>query len=85
MLFDNINALFLKHLEGNVWLNHMFFSTTRQTFSAAHVGSETMLGLLLTLVFSFPLSADSKPEEQPVSSESLRESLKKELEFYFSR
>ncbi|KAM9785518.1 la ribonucleoprotein 4Aa, partial [Neosynchiropus ocellatus] len=29
-------------------------------------------------------SADSKPEE-PVSSENLRESLKKELEFYFSR
>ncbi|XP_030589484.1 la ribonucleoprotein 4Aa isoform X2 [Archocentrus centrarchus] len=30
-------------------------------------------------------SADSKAEEQPVSSENLRESLKKELEFYFSR
>uniref|UniRef100_H3DCC1 La ribonucleoprotein 4Aa n=1 Tax=Tetraodon nigroviridis TaxID=99883 RepID=H3DCC1_TETNG len=29
--------------------------------------------------------ADSKAEEQPVSSESLRESLRKELEFYFSR
>lgn len=30
-------------------------------------------------------SADSKTEEQPISSENLRESLKKELEFYFSR
>uniref|UniRef100_A0A3Q0QVY0 La ribonucleoprotein 4 n=1 Tax=Amphilophus citrinellus TaxID=61819 RepID=A0A3Q0QVY0_AMPCI len=30
-------------------------------------------------------SADSKAEEQPISSENLRESLKKELEFYFSR
>ncbi|KAM4610940.1 la ribonucleoprotein 4Aa isoform 2-T2 [Polymixia lowei] len=30
-------------------------------------------------------SVDSKTEEQPVSSENLRESLKKELEFYFSR
>lgn len=30
-------------------------------------------------------TSDSKPEEQPISSESLRESLKKELEFYFSR
>ncbi|XP_068599556.1 la ribonucleoprotein 4Aa [Brachionichthys hirsutus] len=29
--------------------------------------------------------ADSKTEEQPISSENLRESLKKELEFYFSR
>ncbi|KAM7411995.1 hypothetical protein PAMA_021796 [Pampus argenteus] len=28
---------------------------------------------------------DSKTEEQPISSENLRESLKKELEFYFSR
>ncbi|XP_029362407.1 la ribonucleoprotein 4Aa isoform X2 [Echeneis naucrates] len=28
---------------------------------------------------------DSKAEEQPISSENLRESLKKELEFYFSR
>lgn len=39
----------------------------------------------LTLTFSFLLSADSKNEEQPVTSENLRESLKKELEFYFSR
>ncbi|XP_047456808.1 la-related protein 4 isoform X2 [Mugil cephalus] len=30
-------------------------------------------------------TSDSKTEEQPVSSENLRESLKKELEFYFSR
>ncbi|KAM9855587.1 la ribonucleoprotein 4Aa isoform 2-T2 [Aulostomus maculatus] len=30
-------------------------------------------------------SVDSKPEEQPISSENLRESLRKELEFYFSR
>uniref|UniRef100_A0A665UDU8 HTH La-type RNA-binding domain-containing protein n=1 Tax=Echeneis naucrates TaxID=173247 RepID=A0A665UDU8_ECHNA len=30
-------------------------------------------------------SGDSKAEEQPISSENLRESLKKELEFYFSR
>ncbi|KAM8754444.1 la ribonucleoprotein 4Aa isoform 1-T1 [Acanthopagrus schlegelii] len=30
-------------------------------------------------------SVDSKTEEQPISSENLRESLKKELEFYFSR
>nr|XP_046252924.1 la-related protein 4 isoform X2 [Scatophagus argus] len=30
-------------------------------------------------------SVDSKTEEQPISSETLRESLKKELEFYFSR
>ncbi|XP_026223175.1 la-related protein 4 [Anabas testudineus] len=30
-------------------------------------------------------SVDSKTEEQPISTESLRESLKKELEFYFSR
>lgn len=44
-----------------------------------------MSGLFVTLMFSFHLSADSKGEEQPVSSESLRESLKKELEFYFSR
>lgn len=39
----------------------------------------------LTLAFPFCLSADSKPEEQQVSCETLRESLKKELEFYFSR
>ncbi|XP_044068278.1 la-related protein 4 isoform X3 [Siniperca chuatsi] len=31
------------------------------------------------------LLLDSKTEEQPISSENLRESLKKELEFYFSR
>ncbi|XP_063319866.1 la ribonucleoprotein 4Aa isoform X1 [Pelmatolapia mariae] len=30
-------------------------------------------------------SVDSKTEEQPISSENLRESLKKELEYYFSR
>ncbi|TMS16422.1 La-related protein 4 [Larimichthys crocea] len=30
-------------------------------------------------------SVDSKTDEQPISSENLRESLKKELEFYFSR
>ncbi|XP_068997803.1 la ribonucleoprotein 4Aa isoform X2 [Embiotoca jacksoni] len=30
-------------------------------------------------------SVDCKTEEQPISSENLRESLKKELEFYFSR
>ncbi|KAM9342677.1 la ribonucleoprotein 4Aa isoform 2-T2 [Pholidichthys leucotaenia] len=30
-------------------------------------------------------TSDSKAEEQPLSSENLRESLKKELEFYFSR
>ncbi|XP_075332765.1 la ribonucleoprotein 4Aa isoform X2 [Odontesthes bonariensis] len=30
-------------------------------------------------------TSDSKTEEQPISSENLRESLKKELEFYFSR
>lgn len=30
-------------------------------------------------------SVDSKTEDQPISSENLRESLKKELEFYFSR
>ncbi|XP_028265686.1 la ribonucleoprotein 4Aa isoform X2 [Parambassis ranga] len=30
-------------------------------------------------------SVDSRTEEQPISSENLRESLKKELEFYFSR
>ncbi|XP_020503938.2 la ribonucleoprotein 4Aa isoform X2 [Labrus bergylta] len=30
-------------------------------------------------------TSDSKADEQPVSSENLRESLKKELEFYFSR
>ncbi|XP_074536948.1 la ribonucleoprotein 4Aa isoform X2 [Halichoeres trimaculatus] len=30
-------------------------------------------------------TSDSKSEEQPISSENLRESLKKELEFYFSR
>lgn len=30
-------------------------------------------------------AGDSKAEEQPISSENLRESLKKELEFYFSR
>ncbi|XP_075882484.1 la ribonucleoprotein 4Aa isoform X2 [Nelusetta ayraudi] len=30
-------------------------------------------------------TSDSKPEEQPISTENLRESLKKELEFYFSR
>ncbi|XP_051282846.1 la-related protein 4 isoform X2 [Dicentrarchus labrax] len=30
-------------------------------------------------------AVDSKTEEQPISSENLRESLKKELEFYFSR
>ncbi|KAM9752280.1 la ribonucleoprotein 4Aa isoform 3-T3 [Menidia menidia] len=30
-------------------------------------------------------TSDSKAEEQPISSENLRESLKKELEFYFSR
>ncbi|XP_029012211.1 la-related protein 4 isoform X2 [Betta splendens] len=30
-------------------------------------------------------SVDSKTEEQPISTEGLRESLKKELEFYFSR
>ncbi|XP_056240562.1 la-related protein 4 isoform X1 [Seriola aureovittata] len=30
-------------------------------------------------------SGDSKAEEQPISSENLRDSLKKELEFYFSR
>ncbi|XP_076028150.1 la ribonucleoprotein 4Aa [Genypterus blacodes] len=30
-------------------------------------------------------SAEPKTEEQPISSENLRESLKKELEFYFSR
>uniref|UniRef100_A0A3B4ZQ77 La-related protein 4-like n=1 Tax=Stegastes partitus TaxID=144197 RepID=A0A3B4ZQ77_9TELE len=35
--------------------------------------------------FTFCFSADSKTEEQPISSENLRESLKKELEFYFSR
>lgn len=34
---------------------------------------------------SFLFSVDSKTEEQTVSAESLRESLKKELEFYFSR
>uniref|UniRef100_A0A4W6CZN4 La ribonucleoprotein 4 n=1 Tax=Lates calcarifer TaxID=8187 RepID=A0A4W6CZN4_LATCA len=32
-----------------------------------------------------PELVDSKAEEQPISSENLRESLKKELEFYFSR
>ncbi|KAM6982283.1 la ribonucleoprotein 4Aa isoform 2-T2 [Tautogolabrus adspersus] len=30
-------------------------------------------------------TSDSKAEEQPISTENLRESLKKELEFYFSR
>ncbi|XP_029994123.1 la ribonucleoprotein 4Aa isoform X1 [Sphaeramia orbicularis] len=30
-------------------------------------------------------TSDSKTEEQPISTENLRESLKKELEFYFSR
>ncbi|XP_041860553.1 la-related protein 4 isoform X2 [Melanotaenia boesemani] len=34
---------------------------------------------------STTVTSDSKTEEQPISSENLRESLKKELEFYFSR
>lgn len=52
-------------------------------FPAACVGYEATPRQTLTL--SFLLSADSKTEEQPVTSENLRESLKKELEFYFSR
>uniref|UniRef100_A0A8C4DYW8 La ribonucleoprotein 4Aa n=1 Tax=Dicentrarchus labrax TaxID=13489 RepID=A0A8C4DYW8_DICLA len=43
------------------------------------------MSLFLTLTFCFWFSVDSKTEEQPISSENLRESLKKELEFYFSR
>lgn len=39
----------------------------------------------ILFLFAFGFSVDSKNEEQPISSENLRDSLKKELEFYFSR
>lgn len=77
MLFIAVDAAFPNRSEGVRLLQSCIFlpSGTNPAFFT----------LCLTLPFPFGLSADSKAEEPQVSSENLRESLKKELEFYFSR